>query len=102
NKFPSNITSEEIISRGGSLIYGSDQADAFGGQVVPAGDFNRDGREDLAVFAAGGDGRSNASTTPAGATGEIHIIYGKPSFPDTFDTQVLTTGAGSAADGLVI
>jgi hypothetical protein len=58
----------------------SDEDDRFG-EALAAGDFDEDGRDDLAIGAPGGDVQGDESA------GQVHVLYGKDSGLSSDDDQ---------------
>ncbi|TAH37179.1 MAG: hypothetical protein EYC70_09370 [Planctomycetota bacterium] len=75
-------------------VAGNSQAGDFYGSVLASGDFNADGRDDLAVGMPDSDvnGKTNA--------GQVHILYGSPNGLRTTD-DVLWNQAAAGAGQLV-
>jgi len=61
-------------------ILGADGGDALG-SAVGAGDLNADGFDDLIVGAPYASGEGNLRS----AAGEVHVFYGRPSWPATIN-----------------
>jgi len=84
-----------------STIYGADAGDfAEAGAPLASGDFNSDGRPDLLIGAAFGDGPHGDRQD----AGEAYVIYGEESQPQTLDLadapQDVTFFGASAGDNL--
>lgn len=93
NRFPATISTSQFPGIGGSIVYGSDLFDAFGGTsggggVAFLGDYNGDGVNDFAASSWGGDGLNNA----VNGAGEVYVIYGKTTFPSTVDVKNILSG----------
>ncbi len=95
-KFPAVISTKDFPGIGGSLLYGADTSDGFGGltaggAVANIGDYNGDSITDFAVLSVGGDGIGNSA--PAFSLwGEITVIYGKSNFPSILDVKNIVSG----------
>jgi hypothetical protein len=100
-------------------VLGADANDRLGAAVA-AGDFNRDGIDDLLLGAFGADAAGNGTACGAGEVGdkcdagEAYVIFGDPIFGDPFlaqirkdiatndqDLIVLGAGAGDSMGGSV-
>lgn len=97
-KFPAVISTTQFPGIGGSLIYGADTSDGFGGLgldgLARIGDYNGDNIEDFAVLSVGGDGIGNSAPNFTNY-GEVTIIYGKSSFPQTIDVRSIVSGSST-------
>ncbi|HWB20539.1 MAG TPA: hypothetical protein VG711_09585 [Phycisphaerales bacterium] len=61
---------DQLWSRNSSGVLGDAEANAFFGEVLAAGDFDHDGRDDLAIGVVGETVNGHSSA------GEVHILYG--------------------------
>ena len=73
-------------------IYGVDPQDNLGGALA-IGDFNGDGKKDLAIGARFADAANNAKS----AAGDVYILFGKTKWPATIDLKT-SDASRSAAD----
>lgn len=72
----------DLSSSADTLIYGPDPGDELGGETgTSTGDVNGDGFSDILLGAYPADGPDNNKSR----TGEVHIIYGGITFPETMD-----------------
>jgi hypothetical protein len=67
-------------------IYGVDNGDTMG-SALAIGDFNGDGKADLAIGARNADGASNAKNN----TGEVYLLLGRTTWPATIDLKSADT-----------
>jgi hypothetical protein len=67
-------------------IFGVDPLDTLGGAIA-VGDWNGDGKKDLAISARFADGVGNARSN----SGEVYILFGKTSWPATIDLKSADT-----------
>lgn len=82
DSMPVSVDTATFPSSSGVLIYGADNGDKVPSQHSMAlGDVNADGVTDLLVGAALADGPGNARAD----AGELYIIYGGSSLPQTID-----------------
>lgn len=63
----------------GFHIYGVDAEDMLGGSGVSCGDIDGDGKDDIALFAPGGDGPDNSRKN----CGDVYVIYASSVEPGT-------------------
>ncbi|MDX1973224.1 MAG: integrin alpha [Candidatus Sumerlaeia bacterium] len=96
NRFPAVISTRDFPGNLGSIIYGADFFDGFGGTisgggVAYLGDFNNDGFGDFAASAFASAGLNNATAN----VGEVVILYGKQTFPSTLDTKDIVAGSNT-------
>jgi hypothetical protein len=66
------------------------------GRVNGAGDVNRDGFADLVI------GNSLADPSGRQGAGQAYVIFGRPSFPATFDLATLNGSNGFKVDGVAV
>ena len=72
-------------------IYGADPQDSLGGALA-AGDWNGDGKKDLALGARLADGSNNGKSN----AGDVYILLGKVAWPTTIDLRSADTSRSNA------
>lgn len=90
--FPASLSVAQLDGTNGFRLTGTQVNDSAGFGVASAGDFNGDGRDDLAVGAPGFD-------TPGGSTGAAFVVYGRNNFPASFALSSLDASTGMRIDG---
>lgn len=88
DQFRSGFFSEMNITSAANLtLNGSDMFDRAG-ESLSVGDINGDGIGDIIIGAPGADGYNNSLNS----AGEVYIIYGRTTFPETIDLKLTNPG----------
>ena len=91
--FPATIDLGALDGSNGFLIPGKGPVDDLGASVTGAGDVNADGFGDLVL------GAEFATTAGGTQSGRAYVVFGRASFPATFDLGTLNGTNGFAVNG---
>lgn len=91
--FPASLSVTQLDGSIGFRLTGAAANDGAGFGVAGVGDFNGDGRDDLAVGAPGFD------IPGLGSTGAAFVVYGRNSFPASLALASLDASTGLRIEG---
>ncbi len=90
---PPQFGLEGLNGTNGFVITGSNAEDRIGASIASAGDFNKDGFDDLII------GASSADPNGVSGAGESYILFGRPTFAPFISTDQISGQTGLTVAG---